>query len=244
MAQLLRRNTDAFLCLPAKDAWNFLMLDHDGRPLRLDWNYDRAEIFADGVVHVAGIVLALVGAGALTVAALYSSGRLSIVAVAIYLIGLVAALVTSATYNMWPISPVKWVLRRFDHSTIYLLIASTYTPFVAEMKTGLTTIGLLVGVWIAAIVGMIVKLALPGRFDRLSIGLYLLMGWSGLIAYPHVVAALPSSALWMLAAGGLFYSAGVIFHVWNRLRFQNAIWHSFVLVGAAFHYAAVFSSLS
>ena len=219
------------------------MLDHDGRPLRVTWDYDRAEIFADGVVHVAGIALALIGAGALFLAAIYSSEPLTIVAVAIYLVGLLAALIISATYNLWPISRLKWLLRRFDHSAIYLLIAATYTPFVVEMKAGLTTIGLFIGIWAAAALGIVIKLALPGRFDRLSVGLYLLMGWSGLIAYPHVVEALPSQTLWMLAAGGLFYSTGVIFHAWQQLRFQNAIWHTFVLLGAGFHYGAVFFSL-
>jgi hemolysin III len=80
---------------------------------------------------------------------------------------------------------------------------------------------------------------LPGRFDRLSIGLYLAMGWSGVIAYDSLVSSLPTSTLWFIAAGGLIYSFGVIFHAWERLRFQNAIWHSFVLLAAALHYTAV-----
>jgi hemolysin III len=98
---------------------------------------------------------------------------------------------------------------------------------------------LLAGVWCVAIVGIVLKLALPGRFDRLSVGLYLAMGWSGVMLYGRVVATLPTLALCLVAAGGLLYSLGVIFHAWQRLRFQNAIWHCFVLLGAACHYTAV-----
>jgi hemolysin III len=83
------------------------------------------------------------------------------------------------------------------------------------------------------------KLLLPGRFDRVSVGLYLAMGWSGLMLYGSVVSALPATALWLVVAGGVLYSLGVIFHAWQRLRFQNAIWHCFVLLGAACHYTAV-----
>ena len=91
----------------------------------------------------------------------------------------------------------------------------------------------------AAIAGIVLKLKYPGRFDRLSVGLYLAMGWSGLMLYEAVVAALPALALGFVVAGGIFYTLGVAFHAWQRLRFQNAIWHGFVLSGAACHYTAV-----
>jgi hemolysin III len=148
-------------------------------------------------------------------------------------------LVLSATYNLWPVSRAKWVLRRFDHSAIYLLIAATYTPVIMELKDSVMAMVLLAGVWCVAIVGIVLKLALPGRFDRLSVGLYLAMGWSGIMLSGRVVATLPTFALCFVAAGGLLYSLGVIFHAWQRLRFQNAIWHCFVLLGAACHYTAV-----
>jgi hemolysin III len=98
---------------------------------------------------------------------------------------------------------------------------------------------LLGGVWGVAIVGVAMKLFLPGRFDRLSILLYLAMGWSGLAAYDAVFTSLPKFTLWFVVAGGALYTLGVIFHAWQRLRFQNAIWHGFVLLGAACHYTAV-----
>jgi hemolysin III len=205
----------------------------------MHWNYDRAEIIADGVVHIVGICFGLVAATTLIVLTAIYASALDIVAVSIYVAGLLAMLVLSATYNLWPVSRAKWVLRRFDHSAIYLLIAATYTPLITQVKDSFFAIALLIGVWCVAIVGIVLKLARPGRYDRLAVGLYLAMGWSGIMLYDAVVSALPTLALAFLIAGGVSYSLGVIFHAWQRLRFQNAIWHCFVLLGAACHYTAV-----
>jgi hemolysin III len=203
------------------------------------WNYDRAELIADGIVHIVGVCFGLVAATVLIVLTAVYATPLDIVAVSVYVAGLLAMLGLSATYNLWPVSRAKWVLRRFDHSAIYVLIAATYTPFIMEVKDSYFAIALLIGVWCVAIVGVWLKLALPGRFDRVAVGLYLAMGWSGMMLYPTVVKALPTMALGFIVAGGVLYSLGVIFHAWQRLRFQNVIWHCFVLLGAACHYTAI-----
>ena len=203
------------------------------------WNYDRAELIADGIVHGIGVFGGLVAATVLIVLAAIYATPVEVAAVSVYVAGLLAMLVLSATYNLWPVSRAKWVLRRFDHSAIYVLIAATYTPFIIQLKDSIFAMALLSGVWCVAIGGTVLKLVLPGRFDRVSVGLYLAMGWSGLMLYDAVVSALPAMALWLVVAGGALYSLGVIFHAWQRLRFQNAIWHCFVLLGAACHYTAV-----
>ena len=203
------------------------------------WNYDRAELIADGVVHGIGVFGGLVAATVLIVLTAIYATPFEVAVVSVYVSGLLAMLVLSATYNLWPVSRAKWVLRRFDHSAIYVLIAATYTPFITQMKDSVFAIALLTGVWCVAIVGIVIKLLLPGRFDRLAVGIYLAMGWSGFMLYDAVVAALPTMALCFVIVGGALYSLGVIFHAWQRLRFQNAIWHSFVLLGAACHYTAV-----
>jgi len=205
---------------------------------QISWNYDRAEIIADAFVHAAGVVLGLAGAVALIIV-VARTRRIELAPAIIYTAGLVTMLGVSAAYNLWPISPTKWLLRRFDHSAIYLLIAGTYTPFLALMKSGLAFAGLTIGVWSGALVGMLLKLALPGRFDRLSIALYLALGWSFLFAYDHVVGVVPSASLWLLVIGGILFSLGTLFHLWERLRFQNAIWHGFVLLTTSCHYSAV-----
>jgi hemolysin III len=203
------------------------------------WNYDRVEIIADGVVHAVGILFGIIAATVLVVLTAVYASALSIVAVSIYVAGLLSMLVLSATYNLWPVSRTKWVLRRFDHSAIYVLIAATYTPFIMELRDSVMALALLVCVWCVAIFGIVLKLGWPGRFDKLAVGLYLALGWSGMILYHSVVGTLPKPALWLVLAGGALYSLGVIFHSWRRLRFQNAIWHCFVLLGAACHYTAV-----
>jgi hemolysin III len=91
--------------------------------------------------------------------------------------------------------------------------------------------------------GIVLKLAFPGRFDRLAILLYLAISWSGVAAYETVFGALPPSTIWLLAAGGILFTTGIIFHLWESLRFQNAVWHAFVLVAAACHYGAVLDCL-
>jgi hemolysin III len=222
---------------------NFLRKPSPTRcPGQISWHYDRTEIIADGVVHAIGVGLGLIGAVTIIVVSVRME-RIELAPILVYVIGLVAMLAFSAAYNMWPVSPAKWLLRRFDHSAIYLLIAGTYTPFLAQMKNVLASAGLGIGVWLSAVIGIVLKLALPGRFDRLAVVLCLLLGWSGVIAYDSLASALPSSSLWLLAAGGILYSLGTLFHLLQRLRFHNAIWHGFVLVAASCHYSAVLACL-
>ena len=133
------------------------------------WNYDRAELIADGVVHGIGVLWGLVAATVLIVLTAIYARPLDLALVSIYVAGLLAMLVLSATYNLWPVSRAKWVLRRFDHSSIYVLIAATYTPFIAQMKDSMFAIALLIGVWCVAVVGILIKLLFPGRFDRLAV---------------------------------------------------------------------------
>src|SRR6202048_3823127 len=162
------------------------------------WNYDRAELIADGIVHGIGVFGGLIAATVLVVLTAVYASAFEVAVVSVYAAGLLAMLVLSATYNLWPVSRAKWVLRRFDHSAIYMLIAATYTPFIAQMKDSIFAIALLIGVWCVAIVGIVIKLVFPGRFDRLAVGLYLAMGWSGFMLYDTVVVSLPAPAAWVI----------------------------------------------
>lgn len=209
----------------------------------LKWDYDTKELIADGIVHAVGVMVGIVSIIALIILAAPVVGAWEFTSILVYGAGLLTVLTISALYNLWPVSPVKWLLRRFDHSAIYLLIAGTYTPFITQMKANVESSLLLVGVWLTSMVGIALKLKFPGRFDRLSILLYLLLSWSGVMAYESVFGTLPASTLWLLAIGGILYTIGVLFHLWEGLRFQNAIWHSFVLVAAACHYTAVLDCL-
>src|SRR3954470_8610635 len=158
----------------------------------IGWNYDRAEFIADGVVHGIGVLCGIIAATVLLVLTAVYASAVDIVGVSVYVAGLLSMLVLSATYNLWPVSPAKWLLRRFDHSAIYLLIAATYTPFILEVKDSGFALVLLTGVWCVAMLGIVLKLLYPGRFDRVAVGIYLAMGWSGVMLYDSVVKALPA----------------------------------------------------
>jgi hemolysin III len=217
------------------------MIDVDGRPLGLRWSYSRDEILADGLVHAAGVALAVLGMIALLAYSAVRPGTHEFWTVCLYTGTLVAAFCASAAYNLWPISRTKWLLRRLDHASIYLLIAGTYTPFLRQVPESLISVWLLSAVWAVALGGAAIKFAWPGRLDRLSIGLCLALGWSGLLAMQRVVEVLPTPTLWLIVVGGLLYTGGVVFHIWHRLKFQNAIWHSFVLAASGCYFGAVFA---
>ena len=219
------------------------MVDVDGKPLHLSWRYSRAEMIADGIVHGLGLVLAVSGAGALVALAAYRLDGGEIAAVSIYAIGLVGLLAASAAYNLWPISRTKWWLRRVDHASIFVLIAATYTPFMMRAPGNGADLVLFIAVWAVAIGGAIVKVLLPGRFDRAAILAYLLLGFSGLLVWETMSSVLSPTTMALIVIGGLIYAGGVVFHVWNSLRFQNAVWHSFVLVASAVFYSAVLTGV-
>lgn len=210
----------------------------DGRPQGLTWRYDRAELVADGIVHVLGAVAAVFAAGALVGLALYRAELATVTSLAVYAATLIAVLGCSAVYNMWPVSRTKWLLRRFDHAAIFLLIAGTYTPFMIHVGSA-TAHGVLAFVWTAGLAGAAFKILAPGRLDRLAVLFYLVIAWSGVIVAHQVFSSLSTGAVVLLVTGGLIYTAGVVFHLWQSLRFQNAIWHGFVLVAAGCQYAAV-----
>ena len=207
-------------------------------PGAVAWRYTAAELWADAAIHVAGLVLVMAGLVWLLISARLSSSE-ELLVIVIYGATLTTAITCSAIYNMWPVSRTKWLLRRLDHSAIYLLIAGTYTPFMFKLKAW----WLLTIVWAVAWCGIAIKLGKPGRFDRASIVLYLALGWSALPIGRQVVTGLQPVTLWLIGIGGALYSLGVIFHLWERLPFQNAIWHGFVLSAAVAHFGAVSTAM-
>ncbi|MBA3908906.1 MAG: DNA-binding protein [Rhodobacter sp.] len=197
------------------------------------------ELLADGIVHALALLAGVIAFPLLLFHALQTANAGTFVALAVYAAGFFLLWGFSLAHNMTPPSALKWLLRRFDHSMIYVMIAGTYTALIPHLENPAWAWALGLVVWTGAAIGIIVKVVLPGRYDRLSIMAYILLGWIGVIAIGPVSAALPEESLWLLAAGGLTYIAGVGFHVWHALQFQNAIWHSFVAVAAGLHFGAV-----
>ena len=200
--------------------------------------YTMAELVADGIVHVLGLIVALI-AGAVLLGFAIMEAAPELPALAIYLGSLVAVLGVSLAYNLWPVSPVKKVLARFDQAAIFLFIAGSYTPFLAVMGGTTTGIVMTSFVWGASLIGVALKLIVPEHFGRLAIALYLAIGWSGILVFQSLAQTLPHSTMMLVLAGGVTYSLGIIFHLWEKLKFQNALWHVFVVCGASLHLWAV-----
>jgi hemolysin III len=197
---------------------------HRGKP------YTLLELALDAVVHVVGLVLALSLGGLLLF--IGQDGR---PALSIYVASLVVVLAVSLAFNLAPVTPVKRFLARLDQAAIFLLIAGTYTPLLSML--GGTTTGdvMLACVWGSAVVGIALKLLVPERFGRFSLVLYLGIGWSGVAVFSSLAEVVPANTLWLLLAGGVAYCSGIIFHLWERLRFHNVLWHCFVVTGASLH---------
>jgi hemolysin III len=207
------------------------------RPTRIE---SAAELLADRVVHIVGLAAGGAAASALMLLSAIGRGLGDLVGAAVYSLGLMAMLGCSAAYNLARRSPRRELLRRFDHAAIFVMIAGTYTPFTALALSGTWAIFMTALVWIIAAAGVALKLILPPRrFEGLSVAIYLAFGWIVVIAIGPFIQALSPAILALIAAGGIVYSAGVIFHAWQRLPFQNAIWHGFVVAAAALHFVAV-----
>jgi hemolysin III len=201
--------------------------------------YSSGERIADGTIHVVGVVASVMALIALLIVGINTDTPLWVLALAIYGIALVTTFTCSAGYHLIVRPKVKEIFRRLDHAAIFLMIAGTYTPFVLIKMNNAWGYGLLAVVWGMAASGIAIKLFAPRFLDGLSTALYLVQGWAVLAAWEPLRSALPGSVLILLMTGGVLYTIGVVFHLWNRLPYQNAIWHGFVLLAASCHYAAV-----
>jgi len=196
----------------------------------------REEIF-NAISHGVGALLAIIGTIIMIVCAVKFNTVASVVAVSIYGGTMIFMYLMSTLYHAITHDKAKRILQIFDHTSIFLLIAGCYTPIFLVLLDGKPKeIGLLVVVWIAAIVGIILNIIDMKRFKKLSMILYLAMGWSAIIDIKNIVAALGTAGTNLIVAGGLAYTVGVIFYKMKSVKYMHGIWHLFVLAGSAFHY--------
>ena len=199
-------------------------------------DYTTAEKWADAVIHVLGLI-----ASPLAVAWLFlhagpqiTPGR--IITGTVYAAGLIGMLWASALYHLVRAGPLKSILRRVDHAMIFVMIAGTFTPlsFIAMPRD--IAIPLCIVIWLLAAMGGALKLMNRNWGERISIFLYLAMGWTALLP---LVGALPAGAVALVLIGGLLYSLGSYIHTRVAWPFHNAVWHALVLCAAGVHLAAV-----
>src|SRR5262245_61542831 len=227
-----------------------LLQYHDGRvqidcrSMSFRWDYEPAELIADGFVHAAALGLATIGLIPLLSAASRLPSALECASIWVYSVGLLTTLGFSAAYNLWPLSPRKWFLRRCAQSGVYVMIAATYTPFVVHGKVAMVLDGFPIVLWAVPFAGILPKSTFDARFGYRAVLPYLLFGWFGIFFYAPVWSSLPATAIWPIIAGGALYLLGVIFYLWQHLPYQSAIWHGFVVAAAACHYKAILECVS
>ncbi|OZB59376.1 MAG: hemolysin III [Lysobacterales bacterium 14-68-21] len=201
--------------------------------------YSFGDELASSIVHGIGVVLAIAGLAALVaVSAHYGEAR-DVIASAVYGTTLVLLYTASTLYHAVPVPAAKPVLRTLDHIAIYLLIAGTYTPFTLIALPGRWGWSLFAAVWTLAAIGSVLEFGMFRRYRKLSVLLYVAMGWIGMVAFKPLVAHLQGGGMALLIAGGVAYTAGVPFYLWRRLPYHHSVWHCFVLAGSVLHYLAV-----
>lgn len=205
--------------------------------MRLNCAYTPAEERADAIVHIVGVSVAVAGAAWL-VGRLLHRPLAEVAVLGFYGLALVGTLGLSAAYNLAK-GALKDRLRRFDHAMIFVMIAATYAPFVVLRLPGAIAVPLGAAVGGGCALGAVLKLCFPRRFDRLSITLYLGMGWAIAWALGPLRANIGELPFVLLVLGGGLYTLGVPFCLMERLRFHNALWHACVLAGATAHFATM-----
>ncbi|MEZ4706368.1 MAG: hemolysin III family protein [Caldilineaceae bacterium] len=200
-------------------------------------HYTWQEEVAHAITHSLGVLLSVLGA--VWLFALAGSLRQTI-GFGIYGLSSTLLYLASTLYHALPHPDLKGLLRRLDHSAIYLLIAGSSTPFLLTVRQSWLP---LLFMWSLALAGIAFKLLVrnPHRFERISLAGYLAMGWVGALAAWQAILMLSTAALVLLVCGGLLYTCGVYFYNWVSLRYHHAIWHLFVLSGSICHYFAILS---
>ena len=199
------------------------------------------EEYLNALTHGFGILLSIFGVILLSLD--YDTSKLKYFYVLVYGLSLITLYSASTFYHIVQHKPYKKLLRKVDHISIYILIAGTYTPVcvsVLKDSNGFLILGL---VWGFTFVGLILKIFFTGKFEKISLLLYLLMGWLIIIDIKTFYNAVDALELWYLILGGVFYTVGILFYVMHKLKYHHVIWHIFVLLGSFFHYLMIYHIL-
>jgi len=202
-------------------------------------HYSRLEEHLHSISHGIGAFLAIVGSYLLFSHTLKGDGWQQTAAL-LYGFSLILLYSSSSLYHFFENPQLKFRLRQLDHAAIFILIAGTYSPFTLVSLRGHWGLALFTVVWVIAIAGVLLECLSGMKYKKLSLGLYLGLGWIVVVAIQPMLEQLAPGALWLLLAGGLSYSFGVIFYVWKSLYMHHLIWHIFVLGGSVLHFLAVY----
>jgi len=196
------------------------------------------EEIANSITHGFGLILSILGIF-IFISYPTENNPWAMLGLIIYCSSLIILYLSSTIYHALPQSRLKAIFRRLDHSSIYLLIAGTYTPIILISMRTTWVLYILPMIWIMAIIGIYIKLFYIHKYEHLSLIFYLFMGWFALIAIRPLFNSVPIESFILIIIGGLSYTSGIIFYKWDRLQFSHAIWHIFVLFGSIFHYIGI-----
>ncbi|WP_375193994.1 hemolysin III family protein [Marinobacter sp.] len=202
--------------------------------------HHRIEEWLNSATHGLGAVLSVIGTVALIVGASEVGDVWKIVSFSIFGASLVLLYLASALYHGARRPELKRAFKTLDHCAIFLLIAGTYTPFLLVNMRGTVGWTLFAVIWSLAISGVVLKVIFKNRFKLARVGIYIAMGWLITFASSDLVASLSETALNLTIAGGIVYTAGVIFYLADRIPYMHAVWHLFVIGGSACHFSAIY----
>jgi hemolysin III len=197
------------------------------------------EIF-NAITHGIGAILSIIGLVTLLILAHNSGNLMKNIGFAVFGGAVTFAYLSSTLYHSLSFTGAKNVFKILDHSSIFLLIAGTYTPFILLALKGQHGLILLSIIWLITVSGIVLKSCFPHKLEKLFLVLYLLMGWLIVIETKTLLVVLPLQAVVLLGLGGIAYTSGVAFYLSRRLPFHHMIWHIFVLCGSILHFCALF----
>jgi hemolysin III len=206
----------------------------------IDWNRLDAEEIVNAITHGVGLALSMCGAAFMTASTLIHGDPWRVAGCGIYLASLVAVYAMSTLSHSFTRPHLRTLFRRLDQGFIYFLIVATYTPFSLAYLRGWPWWILLGAMWAIALWGFVSKVLFAHRVDAVSVWPCIILGWLPAVAAPSLMQLVPTAVLWWMLAGGVFYSFGTLFLIYdNRVRHFHAVWHLFVIAGSACHFLAI-----
>lgn len=215
----------------------------DSKPTNTFRQLSNREEIANSITHGIGALLSIVALVVLIMVAATQDDILHLVSFSIYGVTLILLYMSSTLYHSFTKPRIKNLFARFDHVSIFLLIAGTYTPILLINIKGILGWTIFVIIWTVAIIGSTVRVIYPYRFRKLMVVVYLLMGWTIVFVGKTILTNMPPDSVNYLVLGGIAYSVGVIFYLWRTLPYGHGIWHLFVLAGSILHFFAIYFSV-
>lgn len=202
--------------------------------------YTTVEEIFHAITHGLGAGLSIAGFVVMLILAIRKEEPWTLAGVVTFGIALILLYLSSTLYHSFPSGKMKRFFQFMDHSCIYVLIAGTYTPFLLVYMRGPWGWSLFSALWILTFLGFIFKIFFIGKWNRLATFIYILMGWIAIIAIKPAIEMIPTGALWLMLIGGILYTGGTFFYLWERLPFHHVIWHLFVMGGSLIHFICIY----